>query len=489
MRSVRKEFPGTVALRDVDFEVAQGEVRALVGENGAGKSTLIKIIAGAITHDSGTVEIAGVGTARPSPALSAALGVSVIHQERQIAGDVSVAENVLLGRLPTRRWGAVDWPEAYRQARGLLARVGLDVDVRRPAGGLSIAEQQELEVARALVADAKLVIMDEPTASLSRTEIERLFAIIRRLRDAGQTVLYISHHLEEIFDIADTVTVLRDGAIVVTEPTAALDADRLTNLMFGRNVARLGERLAATQQTPADVVLDVRGLRLPPALGHVDLALRRGEVLCVTGGIGSGRRELARCLVGALTPAEGEVVVSGRGAVRSPRHALRYGIGFVPEDRKREGVLLELDLIENVDLARLALARNPLVNRRRRRRRALELARSLRVRFGHPASPVKQLSGGNQQKVLLARLLNVDAQILVFDEPTAGVDVGTKLEIYDLLRSLAARGTAVLVFSSDNEEIKLLANRVLVLSRGRVVGELDGADFTKEHLLALEMAG
>jgi len=486
MRAVRKTFPGVVALRDCDFDVGFGEVRALVGENGAGKSTLIKILAGALVHDAGTVNIGGVPIERPTPALAARLGVSVIHQDRQIAPDISVAENVLLGRLPHRMFGPIDWRKAHRQARALLETVGLNIDVRRPANQLNLAQQQELELARALVGDAKVVIMDEPTASLTGGEIERLFAIVRSLRAAGQSVLYISHHLEEVFEIAETVTVMRDGQIVGTDRVESLDANRLTRLMFGRDVKRPGSRKArssAEEGRPA--VLEVHGLCVRGALYGADLVLRKGEILGVTGGIGSGRRELARCLVGALYPDAGDVTVAGR-VIRSPGQALRRGVGFVPEDRKRDGVLPDLDLVENVDLARVAMRAPAVVRHGRRRTRVLALAQRLRIRFTRASAPITQLSGGNQQKALLARLLNVDARILVFDEPTAGVDVGTRLELYEVLRDLVAQGASVLVFSSDNEEIKLLVDRVIVLSRGRVAGELSAREITKERLLALE---
>jgi ribose transport system ATP-binding protein len=486
VRGLHKAFPGLVALHDVDLEIAAGEVRALVGENGAGKSTLIKIVAGALHQDAGTIEIGGLALRRPSPASAARAGVAVIHQDRQIGADLSVAENVLLGKLPERLPCVTDWKAAYRLTADLLAQVGLDVDPRTPTKQLSIAEHQALEIARALHGDPALVIMDEPTASLSQDEIQRLFAIIKRLQARGRSVLYISHHLEEIFTVADSVTVLRDGAVVATRSVAEIDSHELTNLMFGRDMRQLESAVRNEATSAQAVVLEARDLHADGALRGVDVTARAGEVLCITGGIGSGRRELARSLVGAQRLVSGQVRrMPGGTRVRSPRQAIRNGIGFVTDDRKHDGVLLSLDLIENIDLARLSVGHEVVVRWGRRRSRASELASELKIRSRALERPAQELSGGNQQKALVGRVLNFDADVLVFDEPTNGVDVSTKLELYALLRGLAAKGSCVIVFSSDYEEIKLLADRVLVMRRGRIVDEFAHDQLSEERLLAV----
>jgi ABC-type sugar transport system ATPase subunit len=487
LRGVRKAFPGLVAVRDVDLDVQPGEVRALVGGNGAGKSTLIKIIAGAVAPTAGRVEIGGAELTRARPSLAAALGVAVIHQERQIGPDLSVCENVLLGRLPRKLRGLVDWPEAFRQTEHLLARVGLDIDPVTPARRLTVGEHQAIEIARALGSDARVVIMDEPTASLSGQEVLRLFEVIRALRAEGQTVIYISHHLEEVFQLADTVTVLRDGAAVGTYSAAELDSRGLTELMFGRDIQRLEQAAESERPTSGEIAIAARDLHLAPYLHGVSLEARRGEIVCVTGGIGSGRRELARCLAGAARPERGEVRIGSHGAtIRSPRDALRQGVGFLPDDRKLEGMLLPLDLVENVDLSRLATGKQPFVLPARRQRLTRKLAEDLQLSYGRLDQPVQELSGGNQQKALLARLLGGGANVLVLDEPTAGVDVNTKLEIYELLRSLAREGACLVVCSSDFEEIKLLADRVLVMHRGTVMHDIAPELLSEERMLGLD---
>jgi len=473
-----------MALRDVDLQIEAGEVRGLVGENGAGKSTLIKIIAGALWPDSGRVTIAGQELTRASPRLAAKMGVAVIHQERQVAPDISVMENVLCGRLPVRRIGVVNWTAAERQSRELLRAIGLEIDPRVRAGTLSVAEHQQIEVARAMVGDARLIIMDEPTASLTATEVEKLFSVIRRLRENGCAILYISHHIDEIFEIADTVTVMRDGRVVATEGTNQLDHERLAALMFGTEVSKLrgGRRLLRTEADAGTPILQIKSLGYGDALHGVDLSIAAGEIVCVTGGVGSGRRELARCIAGALRPTSGEVRIRGSLGGISPRHAARSGVGFVPDDRKREGLLSDLDVLENVDATRLNLAPHPVALRRRRARRVGGVLERLSVTYKSLRAPVTQLSGGNQQKTLLARLLNSDATILVLDEPTAGVDIKTKLDIYRLLREFADRGAAVLVFSSDYEEIRAVADRVIALKRGRVARRLTREALTDENL-------
>lgn len=488
LRGISKSYPGVRALDSVDLRIEAGTVHALVGENGAGKSTLLKIVSGAISADAGAIFIAGQPVAHLTPRLAHRLGIRLVSQERQIVGELSVAENVLLGRLPRDRIRRVDWRAVNREARAKLDEVRLDVPLHVQARRLSVAQLQSLEIARALSARAAVIVMDEPTAALGAGEIELLFENVRRLRDAGVSILYVSHHLEEIFEIAETVTVLRDGVVVGTYPCERLTTEGLVELMLGRSPETLEARGTSAAADQADVVMRAERLAKFPALRSVDLELRRGEILCVTGAIGSGRRELARCVAGIEHPDAGSIHVGGNGrGPRSPRDALRHGIAFLPEDRKREGLLLDLDLIDNVGIGRLALSRDFFARPRIRRRLARELCSRLDVRTPGVSRPVRLLSGGNQQKVMLARWLGVDVRILVFDEPTAGIDVGAKLEIYKLLRSLAADGVALLVLSSDFEEIKVIADRVLVLRKGVVAGELGRDEIDEDRMLALQV--
>lgn len=467
LQGVSKRYGPTLALDDLRLTLAAGEIRGLVGENGAGKSSLIKAVAGAMVPDTGTVTIGGHRLTPPTPTVARRLGVSVLFQERQIAPDLSVAENVLLGALPRRLWGGVDWPNAYRRAATELERVGIELDPRLSAGRLTPAEQQSIEIARAISRDARVLIMDEPTAALSGTESERLFSLLRNARERGVAVLYVSHHLPEIFELVDSVTVMRDGCVVATQAIETVELDRLVELMFGRSLE--GE-VAELDEAPVDgeVLVQADHLVVGNVLRDVSLDVRAGEIVAVTGGVGSGRRELARCLAGAQRPDRGVVRV-GRGLrrVRSPHGAARAGVAFVPEDRKREGVFLELDLTENINVATEALHRSPIVRPRRRRGISDRWITRLDVRAPGSAVPAGALSGGNQQKVILGRWLEAGARVFVLDEPTAGIDINAKLDIYELLKDLAADGAALVVFSSDFEEIRLLAHRVLVLRRDK----------------------
>ena len=488
VHNVTKTYPGVIALTDVSLDLEPGTVHALVGENGAGKSSLVKVITGALVPDSGRLRIGDREVTHLTPQGAQAMGISVIQQERQIVPDLSVAENVMLGHLPGRG-GMVDWPAVRRQARQRLAQVGATTDVRRSVRNLAVAELQELEIARALSSDVRVLVMDEPTSALSRPEVERLFAVMRRLREHDVAMLYISHHLEEIFEIADVVTVMRDGTAVATRPIDSLDPDELVRLMLGREVAPLVRAAQAHRaEQRGEVVLEAREVHRVPTLHGVSVDLHAGEILCVTGAIGSGRRELARCLAGADRPDRGSVKLRGRPLGR-PRNAIRRGVVLVPEDRKREGLLLELAVLDNLMIGSVAAGRAPMISPIGWRRKAVRLVQRLRVKTRSVNTPVRLLSGGNQQKIVVGRWLNTGAQVFVFDEPTAGVDVGAKIEIYTLLRELADAGAALVVFSSDFEEIKLLADRTLVLRRGVVAGELPTHELSDERLLALSLGG
>jgi len=488
-RGVRKSFGSVVAVRDVDFDVFAGEVRGLVGENGAGKSTLVKVITGALAPDAGTVEIGGRTLTSASPAQATRLGLTALHQERFIAGDVSVAENILLGQIPVK-YGRVDWRAMYVEAEKTLRELGLTIDARVPAGRLTISDQQGVELARALRGESPVVVMDEPTASLSGAEALGLFKTIHRLHEARKTVIYISHHLEELFEIATSVTVMRDGSIVGTYGIDELDVDKLLALMFGREISAEKRRPAqrANGIDRRKPVLVAQDVCRRPYLRGAGLELHEGEIVGITGATTSGRREFARCLA-ALVPADSgsiEVVAPGDSTQRVPV-SRRARVAFLPDDRKREGILPDLDVVENIDVARLAHTRAPLVLRRSQLRRVKRWVRQLNVRAGNLRMPVRYLSGGNQQKAIIARWLNAEARIFVLDEPTAGVDVNTKLELYDQLRRLAQDGAAIVFFSSDYEELKLLADRVLIMRRGTIVRQIDPDKVSEETIFAEEM--
>jgi rhamnose transport system ATP-binding protein len=487
LSGVAKSFAGVRALRGVDLDLRPGEVHALVGENGAGKSTLVKIVTGAHAPDEGTVEIDGRAVHRLDPPLARRLGVAPIYQQPALLPDLSVAENLALGLEPAGAWRRVDWRERRRRARELLGRVGARIDPDAEAGSLRMAEQQLVEIARALGGQARILIMDEPTAALAEPEAERLFALIGDLRAHGVGIVYISHRLAEVLRIADRVTVLRDGAVVETRSAAGLTQPELIRLMVGRELAAVFPKRPVAR---GDVVLEARGLASRAGgVKEVSFELRAGEILGLAGLVGSGRTELARVLFG-LTPADaGELRLRGRPVhVASPEDALALGLAYLPEDRRRHGVIPEMSVAANATLAVLeAIASGPFLDAGKER----ELAQGFVERFGirTPAltTPVAQLSGGNQQKVALARWLATRPAVLVLDEPTQGVDVGAKAEIHRLMVDLAEQGLAILMISSELPEVLGMSDRIAVTRGGTIVATLDRASATPEGLLALAL--
>ncbi len=484
-RAVRKAFPGVCALADVDFALGAGEVVAVVGENGAGKSTLMKILAGVQQPDAGELRLDGALVTFPTVAAALARGVALIHQELNLCGNLSVGANVMLGHEPRRGWFLREG-ESLRRARRALLRVGLDVDPARPLAGLSIGQQQLVEIAKALSVDARVLIMDEPTSSLSQAEAERLFAVVRDLRAQGIAVVYISHRLAEVQALADRVVVLRDGRNAGELRGGAIAHGAWVSLMVGRDVARFYQRRA---HTPGDVALRVRGLRTEAWPAHaVDLEVRAGEIVGLAGLVGAGRSELLRALFGADAALGGEVAVRGTPLrLGDPSAALRAGLVLAPEDRKQQGVLLDLPVGENLALPSLHRDRLPLgfVDRRAATALAQRQVDDLRIKTPGLAQPVRFLSGGNQQKVVLGKWLALAPAVLLLDEPTRGVDVGAKAEIYGLLHDLAGQGLAILMASSDLEEILGVSDRVLVMHEGRLAGELAGAALTERAVMAL----
>ncbi len=495
-----KRFPGVVALDHVDLDIAAGEMHALAGENGAGKSSLIRLLAGIHRPDAGRMTLGGLPYAPSRPLDAIHAGVRVVHQEFNLLPALTVAENLLFERLPRRRFGFVDRRVLNRRAEALLARVGLDeVSPRLKVERLGVAQMQLLEVARALSSQGRVLVLDEPTATLTPREAGRLFEQIRGLKAEGLTMIYVSHHLGEIFDLCDRVTVLRNGARVATSRTADTSPAELVRQMIGRTLAAQPQRAGVT---PGREALRVEGLRprtgpagtLPgmgsgtlPSMG-LDFALRYGEILGLAGLVGAGRTETVRAIFGADPRSGGRILRDGVPvSIRSPRDATRHGLGLLTENRKEEGLVLPMAARVNVTLARLRrVARRGFLRRRAEREATLRLAGELSIRLSGPEQPVVQLSGGNQQKVVLARwLFGDETRVLMLDEPTRGIDVGAKAEIYTLLGRLAAQGRAIVVVSSELPELMHLCDRILVLSRGRIAGEVARADFSEERILSL----
>jgi ABC-type sugar transport system ATPase subunit len=497
---IHKRFPGVHALRGVDLEVRRGEIHALVGENGAGKSTLVHVLAGVHRPDAGTIDLDGrEGVSIKGERAAQAMGIAIVFQERSLFGPLGVAENVFAGRQPVGRWGRIDRRRLREEAGHLLERVGLHVAPDAPLSSLSAAEQQLVEVAKALSLRAKLIILDEPTAALTIRETETLFEVVARLKRQGLGIIYISHRLEEIFAIGDRVTVLKDGAGQGTFRVTDVAPDDLVYRMVGRPLQR-HRGPASCDVAVGPVVLEVRDLRdVAPAgesrakLRGISLSARAGEILVLAGLVGSGRTELAMALFGARPGVSGEVLIEGRrGLPRSPARAIAAGIGYLPEDRKEAGLFPEMSIAHNVAAAALGQFGSWRIDGRAYRAAVEEYRLRLRIACPGVDEPVRNLSGGNQQKVILARWLLARPRILIVDEPTRGVDVGAKQEIHDLLREQARRGTAVIVISSDLPEVLTLADRIVVLREGRVAGTLAGPAATEEQVMRLasmEVAG
>jgi rhamnose transport system ATP-binding protein len=494
---VHKSFAGVHALKGVSFELAAGEVHALVGENGAGKSTLIRIITGAERADTGSLRIAGETLAldQMSPAVSRAHGIAAIYQQPALFPDLTIAENLAIAIDRPRSWRPIDWRARRAQASACLERIGAALDPELVVRSLSMPEQQVVEIAGAVGASARIVLMDEPTASLTDREVERLFAVVGTLRAQGVGVLYISHRLEEVLTIADRITVLRDGETVASGPRAAFTDADVVRFMCGDRLeparARSTELQLGPQNPPPHThLLEVRNLSCRAAgLRGISFSVRRGEIVGLAGLVGSGRTELAETLFGLRRADEGEVLVGGVSArIRSPMDAMRHGLAYVPEDRRHHGIVAEMSVTSNTTLGVLPLvARAGLIRHERELAIAEQYAASLRVKTASVEAPVATLSGGNQQKVLLARWLATNPAVLILDEPTQGVDVAAKSELHDLIREQVGRGLAVVVISSELPEILGLSDRIIVMRRGTIAGEISRTEATAERVLALAL--
>jgi len=486
MDGISKGFPGVQALDDVAFRLFPGEVHALMGENGAGKSTLIKVLTGVYEADAGTVAIDGRGTVIHGPLHAQRLGISTVYQEVNLCPNLSVAENVFIGRQP-RRLGRIDWAEINRRAAELLARLDLDLDVTAQLGTYSLAVQQLVAIVRAVDLNAKVLILDEPTSSLDRGEVGRLFAVMRRLKDDGVAILFVSHFLEQIYEVCDRVTVLRNGRLVGEYPIGELTRFDLVAKMTGQELASLEELEEATPEAvQGERLFTLEGVGRAGAIDPVDLDLRAGEVVGFAGLLGSGRSELARLIFGADHADSGRIRTDeGPVSIRTPRAAIDRGVAFCPEDRKGDGLIMDLTVAENIVLA-LQAARGWLrpLSQRRRDELVDEYVKALRIQPPNPDMPVRNLSGGNQQKVLLARWLITRPRLLILDEPTRGIDIGAKTEIQKLVVSLAADGIGVVFISAELEEVLRISHKVEVLRDRRLVAELrnDGS-LTPERIL------
>ena len=487
LTDISKHFGGVHALKGVSFELLAGEVHAIVGENGAGKSTLIKVITGAHRPDGGSIEIGGQPVADNDPSTSRSLGVAAIYQQPALFPDLTVTENIGLRLERGGPWRLLRWGERTRRAAELLARVGADVSPGALVRDLSMPQQQLVEIASALGGDAKVLILDEPTASLSDREVDNLFRVVRELKAQGVGMIYISHRLEELPQIADRVTVLRDGTYVGTQPMAGVDRPTLIKMMVGRELSavfpKAKSRLGDVVLEAFDVGCAASGIR------NVTLGVRSGEILGLAGLVGAGRTELARVLFG-LTPAdEGKILVNSQEvAICSPAQAVRLGIAYVPEDRRRHGVVLDLPVSANASLAALrSVSRGGLISAAKERTLAEGYVRRLGIKTPSVDTPVGHLSGGNQQKVALARWLATDPHVVILDEPTQGVDVGAKAEIHKMMGELAARGLAVVMISSELPEILGMSDRIVVMHAGTVAGELTRAEATQEKVMELAL--
>ena len=486
MEGIAKRFDSVKALRGVDFDVAPGEVHALVGENGAGKSTLIKILAGIHRADAGRVLVGGEEVHMHGPADARRAGINFVFQELAPLPHFTVAEYMSLGQAHARRFGVlVDWRAMRRRAKAIADRFGLDFHLNSQMRDLSVAQQRMAEIGQALMHDARLVVMDEPTATLSDRETESLFRVIRELRSEGVAVVYVSHRLEEIFALADRVTVFRDGARIATHAIGDCTREQLVLEIIGAK--QLVPR-AQTDREVGEVVLETRGLTTA-TVRDVSLQLRRGEIVGLAGLVGSGRTEVARALFGLDRVKAGELLVAGRPVrLRGPRDAIGRGIGLLPEERKTEGLVTPMCVRENITIGALRKYARPswgLLSKRRERAAARAYGASLQVKFAGPDAPITSLSGGNQQKVVLARIIDMGARILLLDEPTKGVDIGAKREMFALIRELAADGAAVLYISSEHEELAELCDRAVVMREGAVVAELDCERLDKSSILEL----
>ncbi len=485
MQGISKSYGATQALRDVDFSAESGEVHAIVGENGAGKSTLVKILCGEVQPDRGQILLNGTALEIDSPQLAQRHGIRAVHQHFSLVSHLTVTENILLGNMPAGRlkWW-ISWPEAHRRAQEIVEEIGFrDIDVRKPVSRLSVSQRQMVEITKAVAVRPQILIMDEPSAVLSQAEMKLLFALITRLKERYALILYISHRLDEVFEIADRVTVLKDGALVGTVRTRETDKGNLIKMMIGRDIQDI---FPDRNARPGNEILALNGLGRGKTFENVSFSVAEGEIVGLYGLIGSGRTEVARCIFGADQPTSGDIRLNGQVVhCKSPRDALKAGIAMLTEDRMRDGLVLFISIRDNISLANFHLmTRWGILNRRRQNSLVRSKVQELRIRPPEIDRLVRTLSGGNQQKVVLAKWLLARAKLLILDEPTRGVDIAAKQEIYSLIKDLADSGMGILLISSEMPEILGMSDRALVMREGRLMGEFSRQQATEQKLLA-----
>jgi inositol transport system ATP-binding protein len=482
---IRKEFPGVVALDDVSFRLRRGSVHALMGENGAGKSTLMKVLAGIYQPDKGKVQLKGVDIRLASPLDALENGIAMIHQELNLMAYMTVAENIWIRREPLNRFGLVDHGEMYRRTEELFERLNIGIDPEAKVGDLSVANRQMVEIAKAVSYESDVLIMDEPTSALTEREVEHLFRIIRGLRDQGIGIVYITHKMNELFEIADELSVFRDGKYIGTHASTEVTRDDIIRMMVGREITQMFPK----EEVPiGDVVLSVKNLTLKGVFHDVSFDVRAGEILGVAGLVGSGRSNVAETLFGVTPASSGTIEIDGkRVTIDSPTTAIRHRMAFLTEDRKDTGCLLILDVLENMQIAVLQdkFVKNGFVQEKELTEVCEEMCRKLRVKTPNLAERVENLSGGNQQKVLIGRWLLTHPRILILDEPTRGIDVGAKAEIHRLVCEMARKGVAVIMISSEMPEILGMSDRIMVMHEGRVTGFLERAEATQIKVMDL----
>jgi rhamnose transport system ATP-binding protein len=482
LTGMSKSFVGVKVLKDVSFDVRQGEVHALLGENGAGKSTLIKMLAGLYKPDSGTIVVDGEEVKFAATGDATAAGIATVYQELLLFPELTVAENVFLGHYPRTRMGLIDWPTVRERTRDLLDQLDThDLDVDAKVLSLSVAQRQRVEIAKALSRNARILIMDEPTASLVESDVQRLMQVVRQLRERGVGIVYVSHRMSEIFALADRVTVLRDGAHVATCNIGEVNEQNLVSMMVGRPIDSLFPKAEAEI---GDTVLEVKNLNHGRHVQDISFSLRRGEILGIAGLVGSGRTELALTLFGMTPATSGEILLEGDAVrIASPRQARDLGIAYVPEDRGLQGLVKSMAIRKNVSMATIErLSSGIFIRGRAEADRALAAVRRFGIRCRNIGQPVGELSGGNQQKVVIAKWLETEPRVLILDEPTRGVDVGAKAEIHTIMGELVKRGVAIIMISSELPEVLGMSDRILVMSGGRVTAEIDRADATPERV-------
>lgn len=489
MKDIEKSFAGVKALDHAGLRVKEGEIHALIGENGAGKSTLMKILSGALHKDGGTVRILGEEVNIQTPKDAKRLGVATIYQEFMLAPDLTVAENIFIDRFASGE-KLVHWKKLNEDARHLLCELGFeDISPSTRVGTLSVACQQVVEICKCLSRNVKILILDEPTAVLTFKEIGKLFALLRKLKSEGVSIIYISHRLEEIFELCDEITVMKDGTYVETVKTDSIDKDQLISMMVGRDIKDIFPRRDAVI---GETVLEVKDLCGSSMVQNISFSVRRGEVLGFYGLVGAGRTETMRAVFGADDWMSGEILLDGKPVhFKSPRMAVKSGVGMVPEDRKRQGVILEQSIRVNTTITSMEKVKNKwkIFDRKKERGFVKRVLSSINTKYGSMEHPVSSLSGGNQQKVVLGKWLAADSRVIIFDEPTRGVDVGAKTEIYQCMNQLAKEGIAILMISSEMPELLGMSDRIITMRQGKISGELSKEDFGENNLIKLAMGG